>query len=425
MKRTNVFTLVPSFEQEKVMFKVALGCAKLWNELTYQRRQAYFNYQPIEWYPKNLYQKYAPLVGSATAQQIINKNNEAWKSFLALKKLEKNGEPLGCMKTVKPPKYWKDGDGKYKLMTILRGDCYKLENGMMKLPRELKVPFKGKPKWVGKQSRAEIVHDDLDRRWRVFQTVETWSSIQPKGSKTCHIDLGILNLATIWVEGWKQSIAFSGRGLLSDWWYWTKRIAEHQSQLKEVNDKHTSKRLRRLYRIRQRRFRHAVNAMVRTIVKDLYDLGVSRIVIGNLKHIRDSNEENSHKINSMIHNFWSFQYIVQRIKDVAEEHGIEVEEVSEYKTSTRCPRCGSENTERTGRLFKCLNCGLEAHRDAVGVLNIGSRQGENINGVVAYPLLLRWNGMRWEPKRAMNNRSNEHSRSKNLPTLVVESVKAC
>jgi len=50
-----------------------------------------------------------------------------------------------------------------------------------------------------------------------------------------------------------------------------------------------------------------------------------------------------------------------------------------------------------------LNCGLEAHRDAVGVLNIGYRRGGSINGVMAYPLLLRWNGMRWEPKRAMNN----------------------
>jgi nucleoside-triphosphatase len=31
--------------------------------------------------------------------------------------------------------------------------------------------------------------------------------------------------------------------------------------------------------------------------------------------------------------------------------------------------------------------------------------------------------MRWEPRRAMNNRSNEHSRSESLPTLVEESVK--
>jgi len=33
-----------------------------------------------------LYEKYSPLIGSATAQQIINKNNEARRSFLALKK---------------------------------------------------------------------------------------------------------------------------------------------------------------------------------------------------------------------------------------------------------------------------------------------------------------------------------------------------
>jgi putative transposase len=81
-----------------------------------------------------------------------------------------------------------------------------------------------------------------------------------------------------------------------------------------------------------------------------------------------------------------------------------VEEKSEYKTSSRCPFCHSENITTNGRLFKCLNCGLEAHRDAVGALNIGCLQGEgSVNGVVAHPLLLRWSGMKWEPKRAMNN----------------------
>ncbi|HID90363.1 TPA: hypothetical protein EYP44_00180 [Candidatus Bathyarchaeota archaeon] len=49
MRRTNIFALAPTAEQEKVLFEVALGCAKLWNELTYRRRKAY-NYQPIEWY---------------------------------------------------------------------------------------------------------------------------------------------------------------------------------------------------------------------------------------------------------------------------------------------------------------------------------------------------------------------------------------
>jgi len=104
----------------------------------------------------------------------------------------------------------------------------------------------------------------------------------------------------------------------------------------------------------------------------------------------------------MINNFWSFNIIAQRFRDKAEEYGIEVKEVSEYKTSSIC-LCGSEKVDATKRLFKCLSCGLEAHRDAVGVLNIGYRQGGSVNGVMAYPLLLRWNGMRWEPKRAMSN----------------------
>ncbi|TDA26885.1 MAG: hypothetical protein DSO01_04585, partial [Archaeoglobi archaeon] len=74
------------------------------------------------------------------------------------------------------------------------------------------------------------------------------------------------------------------------------------------------------------------------------------------------------------------------------------------KTSSKCPRCHSEEIVTRGRLLKCLSCGLEANRDAAGVLNIGYLHGGSVNGVVAHPLLLRWNGMRWEPKRAVNSR---------------------
>jgi transposase len=46
-----------------------------------------------------------------------------------------------------------------------------------------------------------------------------------------------------------------------------------------VNKAKTS---RKLYRIRQRRFRHAVNAMIKTIVEDAYQLGISKIVLGDV-----------------------------------------------------------------------------------------------------------------------------------------------
>ena len=50
----------------------------------------------------------------------------------------------------------------------------------------------------------------------------------------------------------------------------------------------------------------------------------------------------------MIHNFWSFSWIVQRLREKAEEHGMEVEEVNEYKTSSMCIRYGSDNVLRKG-----------------------------------------------------------------------------
>ena len=45
-------------------------------------------------------------------------------------------------------------------------------------------------------------------------------------------------------------MAFSGKLFLADWWYWTEKIARHRSQLKKVNAKYTSKRLKKLYRKR-------------------------------------------------------------------------------------------------------------------------------------------------------------------------------
>ena len=60
----------------------------------------------------------------------------------------------------------------------------------------------------------------------------------------------------------------------------------------------------------------------------------------------------------MINNFWSFNYIVRRFREKAEEYGIEVEEKSEYKTSSKCSLCRSEDVMARGRLFKCFFCGL-------------------------------------------------------------------
>ena len=248
MERTNTFIV----EGSPALRELAENCAKLWNEVNYEKRQDYIQYRRFSWYPKHLYQKYALLVGSATAQQIINKNNEAWKSFLALKKLKAKGRLPSHITRVSMPRYWKR-NGRRELRVIVRCDCYKIESGYLKLPKGLKLRIKGKLKWSGKQGRLEIIYDDVDEVWRGFMVVRI--EVPPKrgGNKSLYIDLGVINLAMIWYEGIKHPIAFSGRSLLADWWYWTRKIGREQSRLAKVNGVKTSRRLRSLFRIRQRR----------------------------------------------------------------------------------------------------------------------------------------------------------------------------
>jgi len=68
MERANTFIV----EGCPALWELADNCARLYNEVNFERRQAYIRYKRFEWYPKHLYEKYAPLIGSATAQQIIN-----------------------------------------------------------------------------------------------------------------------------------------------------------------------------------------------------------------------------------------------------------------------------------------------------------------------------------------------------------------
>jgi putative transposase len=394
VERANTFVV----EGYPTLWELADNCARLYNEVNFERRQAYIRYKRFE-YPKHLYAKYAPLIGSATAQQIINKNNEAWKSFLALKRFEAEGKLPEHIAKVSMPRYWKR-NGRRELRIIVRNDCYRIDDKYLYLPKALKLKYKGKLKWKGKLGRLEIIYDEVDKVWRGFMAVKVEEPPLKGGIKPPYIDLGVVNLATVWFEGLKQPIAFSGRTVLADWWYWTGRISREQRRFARINGTKTSKKLRKLYRIRQRRFRHAVNAMVKQIVEDAHKLGISKIVLGKLKGIRGNGHNG--KANAMINNFWSFNYIVKRFKEKAEEYGIKVEEKGEYGTSSECPFCHFKGTRRYRGIFYCGKCDMAMNADAVGALNMARKDGTIIpspswgrdNGVVAHPLLLRWDGMK-------------------------------
>ena len=68
--------------------------ASLWNELTYERRQQYFDGESV-WNTADYRKRYVGVLGSATAQQLIRKSKSAWESFFSLKEKGKQCSPPG------------------------------------------------------------------------------------------------------------------------------------------------------------------------------------------------------------------------------------------------------------------------------------------------------------------------------------------
>ena len=48
-----------------------------------------------------------------------------------------------------------------------------------------------------------------------------------------------------------------------------------------------------------------------------------------------------------------------------------------------------------------MDCGLEAHRDAVGVVNMAARCGGYAVRPMVWPMLLRWDGCGWNRNNGM------------------------
>ena len=67
-------------------------------------------------------------------------------------------------------------------------------------------------------------------------------------------------------------------------------------------------------------------------------------------------------------NSWSFYRLAKFIEYKAALAGILLVYVDLYKTSQRCPSCGSEHKAKDRR-YEC-ECGFHAHRDLVGAINI-------------------------------------------------------
>ncbi len=392
MKRTVTLKLQPSKEQAKILFELADTGAKVWNRVNYLRRQQYFQEQIVDFNSteKTVYEEFKREIGSATVQQIARKNAEAWRSFFSLLRKKRNGELPSWLKP-KPPNYLKE-DGRRKPLIVLRNDQYKVEGNKLILKglgrfKRLEVQFKGRIHLKGRQGRLEITYDPVRRKWyaHISLTVrekledEEWVSVPgtPKGNLSAGIDLGVNNLMAVYVEN-GQSFLVNGRPLKSIDFYWRKKIADYQSKLNKSGAR-KSRKLRRMHERAKLQAKHYINTKVRRTVRKLYELGVSKIVVGYPKGIaRNSNK--GKKQNFLLSHIWRFNYVIKRLIEVAEEYGIRVVVVGEAFTSKTCPVCGKphEGARFVRGLFECPATGLVFNADLVGAFNILKKVVETI-----------------------------------------------
>jgi len=379
MRRTSVVELVVDKSSEERLKLLCSLSSKLWNEVNYARRRAFFEKRGVDLKAtyKEYYEKYKTLIGSATTQQVLNKNDEAWKSFFKLLKLKKEGKLPPFITKINPPGYRKKNN-KRTLWTVLRKDQYRIEGDKIVLKGLRAVGWvelrcRGLIHLKGRQGRMEIHYDQDRRKWYAHISFEVsekavrgvWTNVprKPKEDLVAGIDVGINNLMAVYVENGLAKLV-NGRPLKAVSHYWRMRIAEYQSMLNRYGLK-TSRRLRSMYSKWRRQVKAYIDSRVRQAIEWLYSIGVSVIKVGYPKYIvqKNGNFNNVH--------IWTYGYLLRRIYEIAEEYGITVVYVDEAYTSSKCPIHGEECGKRIKRgLFKCTKLDKAFNADLVGAFNM-------------------------------------------------------
>jgi putative transposase len=269
-RRTNRVALFPNRYEEETLFDIGLACARLWNELNYEKRQAFFNGKlspkKRDEINKRYYYKYKEMLG-VNAGQVVNKNDEAWNAFFELLKLRKQGKLPPHIKKVSPPGYWKDRDtGEKKIHILIRNDRYHVElisknEGYIVLEDfDLRVRYVGRIRWEGKQGRLEIIYvngrwfahipievgvdppksnkrgyvkpiyDDEERKKKKRRIVNPRSIRQrdPIGDKEAFMDMGLNNLFAVVISD-GSAMLIKGGTIKSEYYWWKREIATYQS----------------------------------------------------------------------------------------------------------------------------------------------------------------------------------------------------
>jgi len=408
--------LLPTEVEHGSLMGIGLTCVKLYNELNYEKRQAFFKGEltrdKMHEIDRKYYYKYNGVLG-VNAQAVIQKNNEAWNSFFELLKLKKQGKLPPHISKVSPPGYWKDRfTGKKEIHIFIRSDRYHLEpvdeNGGYLVLEDfgLRIRYAGRIKWEGKQGRLEIIY--VNGKWFAYIPIDVGReppksnkkgyvkpnykdrkgkivnprSIRqrdPIGDEKAFMDMGLNNLfAVVTTNGYVLLV--KGGVVKSEYYWWKREISTYQAVRDLLRNAgfptwilYHEKYLEAM-RTRDERLRHLYRTSIRFLAETLWNRGVRKLYIGYPVML---SQDNGNEYNT---NIWWYRKIVLWIVDVFREYGIEVELVPEYYTSKECSVCGEihENGRIHRGLYVCRRTGRNVNADVNAALNVARRLGYRI-----------------------------------------------
>ena len=382
MKLVYKFQYKPNKKNSILLSSMTYASARLFNVGNYERhnyKELGFDEMP-DWYDQKKRLKdnqWFKALPAQTSQDILQRLDEGWKSYLKLLKTKGIVNP--------EPPYYKPKGGHFNIKYLnnsfkivgnrIRFMISKNEKEFLKSKFNLEYDYfyiKLKKEISNiKQIEFRYINDSL---YDVFIVYEVSDNIEYlSGDRCISIDLGINNLATIYDNKGKCFI-ISGNSYLNTLFYYNKRIAHYQSILtmQTKSEKSKSKRLNKLYKKKKNIISYILHKATRIIVKYCRENNVSNVIIGDITGIREDNDKGP-KVNQKLHSL-PYQEFYQNLSYKLKQIGIKLIYQNEAFTSS-CPLDSvnySKEYQTKGRIKRGLfmDENIVYNSDCVGAYNI-------------------------------------------------------
>jgi putative transposase len=398
--RTVRLRLLPNGAQECKLRRIADSTARLWNELNYARLVQFRESGKINFKGTGheFYHRHKDGLG-VNAGQVINLNNNAWKSYFKLLKLYRQGKLPKFNGKPSSPGFWKDKLlGKRELRILVRSDRYYIEpiNGgegyLVLKDWQLRIKYAGRVKWSGKQGTLVIKYED--GRWFAYVPIsigekparsnpkgyvmgayERIRIEKPKGNNKAFIDVGLNNLFAVVFNHTDTAILIKGSTVKAEYYYWKREIGTYQA-IRDWLRNHGFESWHKYHMFylhaeykQHERLRHYYRTAIRFLAKTLHGMGVDEVFIG-YPYLVSQDDGNEYNVN-----IWWFNKIINWLKDILKEYGIKLNIVNEYGTSKQCSICDMkhENGRVKRGLYVCPVTGIKINADINAARNIAKR----------------------------------------------------